>query len=307
MLYDVVPIQTRYRGIGRCLDGADFYPNESKKEFSQLLDQYAQSLDQWQNPPSQQGLAKLMELCSLLRQFHFPCEVIVYDSAPLERAYGYGLEFLGVDVAHNLEESLLYGEVPNEAEEFLNEHGLCPRTEDVARILPLLDCDDDDKNWAPCYVYAVSIQRNTGPRDIPDIYRKPLQKDIMHLHFDSVYRDLSMVSYEFSFDHLSHDFPKVNSLTMYAFLMYVISQEESPDKHLTICNYLTFMEPTILGADTLIHWHLTRALELDPKNREVLRWILSVYDGNPDCPFSQAQLEEYRRTLKGTQTGGDNL
>ena len=72
MLYDVVPIQTRYRGIGRCLDGADFYPNESKKEFSQLLDQYAQSLDQWQNPPSQQGLAKMMELCSLLRQFHFP-------------------------------------------------------------------------------------------------------------------------------------------------------------------------------------------------------------------------------------------
>lgn len=149
MLYDVVPIQTRYRGIGRCLDGADFYPNESKKEFSQLLDQYAQSLDQWQNPPSQQGLAKLMELCSLLRQFHFPCEVIVYDSTPLERAYGYGLEFLGVDVTHNLEESLLYGEVPNEVEEFLNEHGLCPRTEDVARILPLLDCDDDDKNWAP--------------------------------------------------------------------------------------------------------------------------------------------------------------
>ena len=115
------------------------------------------------------------------------------------------------------------------------------------------------------------------------------------------------MSYEFSFDHLSHDFPKVNSLTMYAFLMYVISQEESPDKHLTICNYLTFMEPTILGADALIHWHLTRALELDPRNRDVLRWILSVYDGNPDCPFSQAQLEEYRRTLKGTQTGGDNL
>lgn len=223
MLYDVVPIQTRYRGIGRCLDGADFYPNESKKEFSQLLDQYAQSLDQWQNPPSQQGLAKMMELCSLLRQFHFPCEVIVYDSTPLERAYGYGLEFLGVDVAHNLEESLLYGEVPNEAEEFLNEHGLCPRTEDVAQLLPLLDRDDDDKDWAPCYVYAVSIQRNTGPRDIPDIYRKPLQREIMHLHFDSVYRDLSMVSYEFSFDHLSHDFPKVNSLTMYAFLLYVIS------------------------------------------------------------------------------------
>lgn len=99
MLYDVVPIQTRYRGIGRCLEGADFYPNESKTDVSQLLSQYTQSLDQWQNPPSQQGLAKLMELCSLLRQFHFPCEVIVYDSTPLERAYGYGLEFLGVDVA----------------------------------------------------------------------------------------------------------------------------------------------------------------------------------------------------------------
>ena len=37
MLYDVVPIQTRYRGIGRCLEGADFYPNESKTDVSQLL------------------------------------------------------------------------------------------------------------------------------------------------------------------------------------------------------------------------------------------------------------------------------
>ena len=118
--------------------------------------------------------------------------------------------------------------------------------------------------------------------------------------------DLSMVSYEFSFDHLSHDFPKVNSLTMYAFLMYVISQEESPDKHLAICNYLTFMDPYILGADALIRWHLIRALELDPENQEVLRWIL-FYDGNPDCPFSQAQLEEYRRTLKNIPLGEKNI
>ena len=49
MLYDVVPIQTRYRGIGRCLEGADFYPNESKTDVSQLLSQYTQSLDQWQS------------------------------------------------------------------------------------------------------------------------------------------------------------------------------------------------------------------------------------------------------------------
>lgn len=142
------------------------------------------------------------------------------------------------------------------------------------------------------------IQGDKHPSESPETNLKAVQRDILHLHFHDAYRELARDAYIFSFDHLSHDFPNVNSLTMYAFLMYAISQQESPDKHRAICNYLYFMDPYIVGADSLIRWHLTRILELDPGNREALSWVLSVYDGNPDCPFSQAQLEEYRQTLE---------
>lgn len=149
------------------------------------------------------------------------------------------------------------------------------------------------------------IQGDKNPSEIPGPNLKGVQRDILHLHFDDAYRELARNAYLFPFDHLSHDFPNVNSLTMYAFLMYANAQAESPDKHRAICNYLYFMDPYMQGADALIHWHLTRALQLDPANQEVLGWILSVYDGNPDCPFAPTQLEQFRKTYQIKQSGGN--
>ena len=82
---------------------------------------------------------------------------------------------------------------------------------------------------------------------------------------------------------------------MYAFMMFVISQEEDATKHITICNYLYFMNPYINGADQIIRWHVLRALEMFPQSISMIRcWAMSIYDGNPDCPFTDAEWQKIK-------------
>ena len=128
---------------------------------------------------------------------------------------------------------------------------------------------------------------------------KKVQKQIIKLDFANAYRQLYESNYSFNFDDLSRDFPKVNSLKMYLFLMYTITQDEDVKKHLAICYYLYFINPYILGAEELIKWHLKKALEISPYNEDVLKnWIFGVYNGNPDNPFTDEEMSEYSCRLK---------
>lgn len=131
--------------------------------------------------------------------------------------------------------------------------------------------------------------------------KNKVQKNIVNLNFKVSYDAMKNNNYNINFNNLSRDFHKVDTKTMYMFLMYAISQDETVDMHLAICNYLYFMDPYIYGADMLIKWHLTQALKISPYNSEVLtNWIFGVYNGNPDCPFSEAELSMYRQRIKKT-------
>ena len=127
---------------------------------------------------------------------------------------------------------------------------------------------------------------------------KNVKKQFKKLEFSLVFEQLEKQNYCFSFENLTHDFPGIDSQTMYLFLMFLNSQKETPDIHLIICKCLYFMEPYMVGADNLIKWHLTRALEISPNNQDVLKnWIFGIYAANPDCPFTDLELKEYRQRL----------
>ena len=127
---------------------------------------------------------------------------------------------------------------------------------------------------------------------------RSVEKRIKALDFLSAYDELSAQDYMFSFENLSRDFSHIDALTMYSFLMFSISMNETVDKHLAVCHYLYFMNPYICGADMLIKWHLLQALNISPGNREVLlNWVFGVYNGNPDSPFSSSELEHFRKQL----------
>ncbi len=127
---------------------------------------------------------------------------------------------------------------------------------------------------------------------------KDIEKKINKFDFVNAYNDLCTENFGFKFSNLTQYFPKVKATTMYLFLTYAISINESVELHLSICNYLYFMDPYILGADRLIKTHLNRILEIDYYNTDALKnWIFGVYYGNPDNPFTLEELIEYKKRI----------
>ena len=121
---------------------------------------------------------------------------------------------------------------------------------------------------------------------------KTITEQIANLNFLDAYNELCQNNYCFSFDNLTKDFPRLNSQQMYLFLMYAISQDEDVEKHLAICYYLYFMDPYIVG--------------VSPCNVRVLKdWILGIYDGNPDSPFSESELLAYKKILSTIPISSD--
>ncbi len=152
MIYDVVPIKGRYRGMGRLLSGVP-YTKRTKKEYYGLLNMYLDYLTELEQEPSKEGLIKLINFCDELLGREINCEVIAYEEHPIENAFGYALELLGIDIVHDMCESLLSECVEYKVLQVLNENELCVSEEDVLKLVPLLD--HGGVEWRPCYVYKV--------------------------------------------------------------------------------------------------------------------------------------------------------
>lgn len=153
MKIDIVPIKENYRGIGRSLLATDLLTKKSKKDFAKLLEMYDAYLMLLEQPESQNVLEKLMDFEKILQQYEILCEIIAYDTKPIDSAYGYSVTWLGIDIVHDCCESLLENMSDRRVQQTLNKNGLCRNTADISSLLPLLDTGD--VMWKPCYVYRV--------------------------------------------------------------------------------------------------------------------------------------------------------
>ncbi len=105
-------------------------------------------------------------------------------------------------------------------------------------------------------------------------------------------------------EHASYDlntlvkfFPKCNSLSLYTFLMYSISKNETVEKHLAICQCLYFLNPYILDSDSLIRWHAYRAFSIEDVHQKMKSWIIEIYGTNPASPFDHCELCSFARDV----------
>ena len=153
MKIDIVPIKENYHGMGRSLLATDLLTKKSKKDFAKLLDMYDAYIMLLEQPESQKVLEKLMDFEKILRQYEILCEIIAYDTKPIDSAYGYSVAWLGIDIVHDSCESLLENMSDGCVQQALNENGLCRETADIPKLLSLLDTGD--VTWEPCYVYRV--------------------------------------------------------------------------------------------------------------------------------------------------------
>lgn len=152
MYYDIVPRKSKYRGIDRVLSVEDL-PRE-KNKFKKLLEDYFSYLDVLEKEEMGVDLFnKLIKFNNIFQENRVDCEIIVFDSSPLTCAYGYELEFLGIDIVYEMMESLLVEIKDDYINSLLNDNGLCKNLNDISSIIPL--CNHRNIEWKPCYVYVL--------------------------------------------------------------------------------------------------------------------------------------------------------
>lgn len=154
MKIDIVPIKETYRGIDRALLATDLLTQRGKKDYRKLLNAYDVYCNMsLQHTQDREMLEWLICFEKTLQQYGVGCEIIAYDTQPIDSVYGHSVEWLGIDITHDLCESLLEDIQDARIDETLNKNGLCTKTEDMSALMPMLDVGD--VIWEACHVYRV--------------------------------------------------------------------------------------------------------------------------------------------------------
>lgn len=155
MHYDIVSTNKKYKGIERTITITDFLLAKNNNDFEELLDLYYEYIEHMERCIDKEGLEHLITLCSAFKEKGVPCEVIIYDTVPFKGFLGYHIEELGIDIVHDMCESLLADEISADSSHLLNENGLCSTPQDIEQVIYAQDHGNIE--WNPCYIYRIIL------------------------------------------------------------------------------------------------------------------------------------------------------
>ena len=161
MRFDIVTLNTPYRGICRSLNTNDLLSKKAKSHYQKLLAYYFEYIDLMYSPGEipydSITFNKMLEYYLKFQSYNIDCEIIAYDNMPLTNIFGNEVELLGIDVVHEFAESLLENaqDIHDIIKNHLNSFGLCRKLVDINIVLKNSLCGDID--WTPCWVYKVNI------------------------------------------------------------------------------------------------------------------------------------------------------
>lgn len=161
MRFDLVSRNAPYGGICRSVKPGDLLTESARNSYDALISLYFAYLDLMAHPTrdpyNAQSFEKLIEYYTKFKELGVDCEIIAYDSRPLDDAFGRQVQLLGIDVVCDLAESLL--EDPDRmnvaVKERLNRFGLCRDVGDAEIVSKHSDCGDNV--WTPCWVYRINM------------------------------------------------------------------------------------------------------------------------------------------------------
>ena len=154
MRFDIAPIEGKYRGMERTVD-IPWNP-KTKKVYKQLLEKYYSHIElECNGDYDYESLEKMIAFYKELCTYGISCEMIAFSNEPLEQVHGYPIELLGIDIVHDMCESLIEDEINPQIAHLLNDNGLCNTEADVEKIIPFQD--HGGVEWLPCYVYKILL------------------------------------------------------------------------------------------------------------------------------------------------------
>ncbi len=150
MRCDIVPVHGLYRGVDRHFTPLDFISATTGENMDEALDKYFSCQSELEAPVNPDGFAKLLACHDELSASGVLCDLIAYDTTPLNNVFGRECTLLGIDIVRDSYQSLL-GELEEIPTELLNENMLCRCAADAQAIAKL--CGENTAR--PCWVYRV--------------------------------------------------------------------------------------------------------------------------------------------------------
>lgn len=129
------------------------------------------------------------------------------------------------------------------------------------------------------------------------IVLKKIIKQWKNGNYNYVYETLKTKNYDYTLDNLVKDFSSIKSKDKSSYLIYLLSRENTPQNAILLCDALLYTDTFFFDIHPVIHLFLKQSLMLHPFEISILKWIISVYDNNPDSPFSHKEINIYKDKL----------
>lgn len=124
---------------------------------------------------------------------------------------------------------------------------------------------------------------------------KELKDKIKHGDYQFVYDELKNAGFDYTLDNLEREFSSVDDRDMFCYLLYLISNENTPANTILLCDYLVYSETFFYNRETVIRYLLDNCLMKNGNDITLIEWILSIYEYNPSSPYSEEEIAEFNR------------
>lgn len=138
------------------------------------------------------------------------------------------------------------------------------------------------------YYEQILLQRG----DImPDF--KELKNKIKHGDFQFVYDELKKSDFEYTLENIEKEFSSVDNRDMFCYLLYVVSNENTPKHTILLCDYLMYSGTFFYNREMVIRYLLDNCLVKNGNDISLIEWILSIYEYNPDSPYNEKEIANF--------------
>ena len=138
LYYDISYTFQKYRGVMNLLDVENYpYKKDKKrfKEFRNLEGMYFEEVCDI-DLREESTFKKFKKYYHIFRdELKIPCEMVAFNTSPVEHVFGYQVEFLGFDIVNTCEGAILetlledYDYIHPNTINLLNKYGLCETLE----------------------------------------------------------------------------------------------------------------------------------------------------------------------------------
>lgn len=109
--------------------------------------------------------------------------------------------------------------------------------------------------------------------------------------FEQAYGLIADYSIEDKWEIIRNELYRVDPAQIYSFLRYLVAKDAISAEWEYYCFvYLVYCDPFFDDSMRLAAWHLRKAIELDCKNIEYMKQVISVFYTYNDCYFSDEEF-----------------